>query len=355
MEDIMSTIRILLPLRKQITGYFDKPSLSLNRDSTNEFLSTFLKTYIEDIHDFHFIDEDPIDRGESSLSLDKKNTTYYEADASDEEMDITDGIEGIIGGTNRGHNGGGDGEALFIQISRLLMEYIKYYILNITHTYDAMLSEIPWWIADSILKLLSLVCIHYILRFNPLIYMGNRFDIIYKVLGSVGAGLKSLIPQSIVAIFMQVSTRHFDERHRKYLYGFFNILVYYGIGLVVRYYITPHLIPDLGFFRLQVLTHLCDENAGASVPAAPPLPQRRAGARFPTILLPPEPNEPPQSGVGRSATTPPEPKTSTACLEVVKALLNGAARGCTGSWCTGIWDELKNCCSPSSCCDEWID
>ena len=95
--------------------------------------------------------------------------------------------------------------------------------------------------------------------------------------------------------------------------------------------------------------------AGPSVPAAPPLPQRRAGARFPTILLPPEPNEPPQSGVGRSATTPPEPKTSTACLEVVKALLNGAARGCTGSWCTGIWDELKNCCSPSSCCDEWID
>ena len=127
----MSTIRILLPLRKQITGYFDKPSLSLNRDSTNEFLSTFLKTYIEDIHDFHFIDEDPIDRGESSLSLDNKNTTYYEADASDEEMDITDGIEGIIGGTNRGHNGGGDGEALFIQISRLLMKYIKYYILNI--------------------------------------------------------------------------------------------------------------------------------------------------------------------------------------------------------------------------------
>jgi len=327
----MSTIRILLPLRKQITGYFDKPSLSLNRDSTNEFLSTFLKTYIEDIHDFHFIDEDPIDRGESSLSLDNKNTTYYEADASDEEMDITDGIEGIIGGTNRGHNGGGDGEALFIQISRLLMKYIKYYILNITHTYDAMpwwVSGIPWWMAESILTLLSLVCIHSILQFNPLIYKGNRCDIIYKVpditligitnhitkepikqlqwlysltpdnyptkwiyrlrnlfsydenipyrigflrikcsLGlrsikglvlsdsvlyqyaHLGAGLKSLIPQSRVAIFMQVATRHFDERHRKYLYGFFNILVYSGVGLVVWYYITPHLIPDLGFFR----------------------------------------------------------------------------------------------------------
>lgn len=65
----------------------------------------------------------------------------------------------------------------------------------------------------------------------------------------MGAGLKSLIPQSRVAIFMQVATRHFDERHRKYLYGFFNILVYSGVGLVVWYYITPHLIPDLGFFR----------------------------------------------------------------------------------------------------------
>ena len=48
---------------------------------------------------------------------------------------------------------------------------------------------------------------------------------------------------------MQVATRHFDERHRKYLYGFFNILVYSVVGLVVWYYITPHLIPDLGFFR----------------------------------------------------------------------------------------------------------
>lgn len=182
--------------------------------------------------------------------------------------------------------------------------------------------------AESILILLSLVCIHSILQFNPLIYKGNRCDIIYKVpditligitnhitkepikqlqwlysltpdnyptkwiyrlrnlfsydenipyrigflrikcsLGlrsikglvlsdsvlyqyaHLGAGLKSLIPQSRVAIFMQVATRHFDERHRKYLYGFFNILVYSGVGLVVWYYITPHLIPDLGFFR----------------------------------------------------------------------------------------------------------
>jgi hypothetical protein len=70
--------------------------------------------------------------------------------------------------------------------------------------------------------------------------------------------------------------------------------------------------------------------AGPSVTAAPPLPQRRAGARFPTILLPPEPNEPPQLGVGRSATTPPEPKTSTTCLEVVKALLNGLPGGAPG-------------------------
>jgi hypothetical protein len=96
---------------------------------------------------------------------------------------------------------------------------------------------------------------------------------------------------------------------------------------------------------------------GPSIPAALPLPQRQAGVRFPTILLPPKPNKPPQSGIWRSATTPPEPKTSTTCLEVVKALLNGAARGCIENWCTGIWNELKNscnCCSPSTCCDEGL-
>lgn len=63
-----------------------------------------------------------------------------------------------------------------------------------------------------------------------------------------------------------------------------------------------------------------------SVPAAPLLPQIKEGRDF--IPVPPEPNEPPQSGVGSSTIPTP---TSTACLEIVKAFVNGAARGCTGT------------------------
>jgi len=97
----------------------------------------------------------------------------------------------------------------------------------------------------NIMRSLGLVCINKLeLNLNNL----NNSLLHYT---SSGAGLKALYDIVTHAVLIRVSTLAYDPKFNHYVYAFFNILVYSGVGVVVWYkYIPGDLInPPDGFLN----------------------------------------------------------------------------------------------------------
>ena len=78
------------------------------------------------------------------------------------------------------------------------------------------------------MRSLGLVCLNHLGLTNEL-YHNCRS----------GAGMKCLIPKVINTVLLQLVTRTYDPKIKRYVFGFFNILVYLGVGVVVWHKFMP--------------------------------------------------------------------------------------------------------------------